>query len=151
MYTKTQRGEGDSYRKCLLLFFLNILFIYLFWLHQVLVAARGLFIAACLVAAYGIFSCGMWTLSCGMWDLVPRLGTEPRPPALEAWSLTHWTTTKVRRKCLFFNSAWKKISSSELKILFFSAKIQERRVHKVSVQISFGEPKLPKNMWKPTS
>ena len=27
-----------------------------------------------------------------MWDLVPQLGIEPGPPALGAWSLSHWTT-----------------------------------------------------------
>ena len=30
-----------------------------------------------------------------MWDLVPWPGIEPRPPALGAWSLNHWTTRKV--------------------------------------------------------
>ena len=30
-------------------------------------------------------------LSCGMWDLVPWLGIEPGPSALEACSLSHWT------------------------------------------------------------
>ena len=34
-------------------------------------------------------------LSCGMWDLVPWPDTEPGPPALEAWSLSHWTTRGV--------------------------------------------------------
>ena len=57
-------------------------FIYLFWLRQVLAVARG------------IFSCGMRPLSCGMWDRVPWPGIEPGPPALGAWSLTHWTTGK---------------------------------------------------------
>ena len=33
------------------------LFIYLAWLHQVLVAAHGIIVAVC-----GIFSCGMWDL-----------------------------------------------------------------------------------------
>ena len=34
---------------------------------------KKIFIWLCqvLVAACGIFSCGMRTLSCGMWDLVP--------------------------------------------------------------------------------
>ena len=27
--------------------------------------------------------------------LVPQPGTEPPPPALEAWSLNHWTTREV--------------------------------------------------------
>ena len=36
---------------------------------------------------HGIFSCGMW-------DLVSWAGVEPRPPALGAQSLSHWTTEK---------------------------------------------------------
>ena len=51
------------------LFFKKYLFIY-FWLHWVFAAAR-------------------------VWDLVPRPGIEPRPPALGAWSLNHWTTREV--------------------------------------------------------
>ena len=48
--------------------------IYLFiWLWWVSVVASGIF-------------------SCGPWDLVPRLGIEFRPLALESWSLSHWTT-----------------------------------------------------------
>ena len=31
--------------------------------------------------------------ACG--DLVPRPGIKPTPPALEAWSLNHWTTREV--------------------------------------------------------
>ena len=50
--------------------------IYLFWLWQVLVA-------------------GMRTLSCDMWALAPWPGIEPGPPALGAWSLSHWTTREV--------------------------------------------------------
>ena len=42
-----------------------------------------------------IFSCSVWTLSCGMWDLVPQPGIKPRPPALGAWTLVHWTTGEV--------------------------------------------------------
>ena len=34
-------------------------------------------------------------LSCGMWDLAPCPGIEPRPPALGAQSLSHWTTREV--------------------------------------------------------
>ena len=50
---------------------------YLFiWLHWVL------------VGAFGIFS---WS----MWDLVPWPGIEPGPPALGAWSLSHWTSREV--------------------------------------------------------
>ena len=48
-----------------------------------------------LVAACKTFSCGGPTLSCSMWDLDPRAGVEPVPPALGAWSLSHWTTREV--------------------------------------------------------
>ena len=50
--------------------------IYLFiWLCWALVAAHGIFIAACgifLVATRGIFGCGMW-------DLAPDQGSNPDP------------------------------------------------------------------------
>ena len=53
------------------------IFIYLFiWLCQVLVEAFGIF-------------------SCVLWDPIPRPGTESRPPALGAQSLSHWTTRQV--------------------------------------------------------
>ena len=39
--------------------------------------------------------------SCSVWDRVPWPGTEPRPPALGAQSLSHWTTREVSRfSCL---------------------------------------------------
>ena len=55
-----------------------------------------------LVVACGIFSCGMQTLSCGMRDLVPWPGVEPRPPALGAWSLSHWTIREVPLSIYFY-------------------------------------------------
>ena len=33
--------------------------------------------------------------SCSMWDLIPLPRIEPRPPALVAWSLSHWTTREI--------------------------------------------------------
>ena len=53
------------------------------WLCQVLVVSCEF-----LVAAYELFSFDMW-------DLVPWPGVKPWPPALAAWSLGHWTTSKV--------------------------------------------------------
>ena len=35
-------------------------------------------------------------LSCSMWDLVSCSGIKPRPPALGAQSLSHWTTREVQ-------------------------------------------------------
>ena len=65
------------------LLFKNIYVFIFIWLYQVLfVACR-------------IFSCGMQTLGCHIWDLVPWAGIEPRPPALGARSLCHWTTREV--------------------------------------------------------
>ena len=58
--------EGHSYAS-------GYLFI---WLHWVLVLTRRIF-------------------SCSMWDQVPQPGIKPEPPALGAWSLSHWTTREV--------------------------------------------------------
>ena len=56
--------------------FFFLIYFYLFiWLCQV-------FVVAC-------------ELSCSMWNLVPWPGIEPRPPALGAQSLGHWTTREV--------------------------------------------------------
>lgn len=48
------------------IFFKNYLLTLIFWLHYV---------------------------ACGV--LVPRSGVTPVPPALEAWSLNHWTSRRV--------------------------------------------------------
>ena len=45
--------------------------------------------------AVSSLSCDMLIFSCGMWDLVPPRGMEPRPPALGARNLSHWTTGEV--------------------------------------------------------
>ena len=42
----------------------------------------------------------MRTLNWGLWELVHWLGIKPGPPALGAWTLSHWTTRKV--PCLLF-------------------------------------------------
>ena len=80
--------------KCTTYFF-NI---YLFWLHWVSAAACRIFVVACglLVAACRLLvvACRLLVAAC-MWDLVPRPEIEPRPPALGAWSLSHWTTREV--------------------------------------------------------
>ena len=69
--------------------FIKKLFIFVFiWLCCVLVAACG------------IFSCGIRTFSCGIWDLVPWPRIESRPPALGAQSLSHWAPGESL-KCSF--------------------------------------------------
>ena len=47
------------------------------------------------VAACGIFSYGMQTLSCGIWNQVSLPGIEARPSAMGVQSLSHWTTREV--------------------------------------------------------
>ena len=42
----------------------------------------------------------MLGLSCGMRHLVPQPGIKPRPPALGAWSLNHWTTREFSQLSL---------------------------------------------------
>ena len=43
-------------------------------------------------------------LSCSMWDLVLWPGIKPEPPALGAWSFSHWTTRDVPDYSLFYKS-----------------------------------------------
>ena len=56
------------------------------------------------VVVCGLYNCGTWTLqlrcaglicpmACGI--LVSPPGTEPLSPALEVWSLNHWTAREV--------------------------------------------------------
>ena len=70
------------------------------WLCQILAAAHRISdrhqgMQDLLTAVCRILSYGMQTLSYGMWDLVPSPGIEPGPPALEAQSLSLWTTKEV--------------------------------------------------------
>ena len=51
------------------------------------------------LAALGL-SYNMWALGCSIWDLVPWPGIEPGPSALEAQSLSHWTTREVSQGIL---------------------------------------------------
>ena len=39
--------------------------------------------------------------------LIPWPRTEPMPPAVEAWSLNHWATSKVPSTSLFLKQEWK--------------------------------------------
>ena len=48
----------------------------------------------CFVLVFG-FSFWPCHAPCGI--LVPRPGMEPVPPAMEVWSLNHWTTGEVPR------------------------------------------------------
>ena len=76
------------------------------WLCRILVAARGIF----------------WLQHVGFSSLTRD---EPRPPALEAWSLSHWTTrevpllgilTKIMSRIFYFD----KVKNKEFLIHYFS-------------------------------
>ena len=60
----------------------------LYWFFKIIY----LFTSLCWVLVAMLRIC---SLCCGMWDLVPWPGIEPRPPALGAWSLSHWTTMEA--------------------------------------------------------
>ena len=50
-------------------------------------------------AVWRVLICSTQALICSMWDLVPWPRIKPRPPALEARSLSHWTTRGVPILC----------------------------------------------------
>ena len=50
---------------------------------------------------------GSTGLSCSLWDLLPRQRLEPRPPALGAQSLSHWTTRDVPKHTIFLKLHFK--------------------------------------------
>ena len=49
----------------------------------------------CMYVCMYVFYLAALGLSCSMWDLVPCPGIESRPPALGAWTLSHWTTREA--------------------------------------------------------
>ena len=75
---------------------------FIFWLLQVLAAVRRISISMW-HARPSVATC---TLSRGMQDLVPRPGIEPRPSALGAQSLSHWSTKEVQKHCILLSSIY---------------------------------------------
>ena len=78
-----------------------------------------------LIEACWILSSGMSTFSCSMWDLVPWPRIKPRPPALGAQSLSHWTTREVSLTGLSLSlwlttrlTGWSRITSDGPALLF---------------------------------
>ena len=75
-------------------------------------------------------------LSFGMWDLFPWPGTEPEPPTLVAWSLSHWTSREVPYFILLlpWYSKENKIRISNLGHHFWNNSIIKKKLN--SVQFS---------------
>ena len=101
-FKNNRNKNGLVHSSCLPQLILSIMLCYLARLppEATLAFCKGsiyLYIWLCqvLVVACGIFSGDLQTFSCGMWDLLPWSGIEPRPPPLDAWSLSHWIIRKV--------------------------------------------------------
>ena len=77
--------------------FLKNVFIYLFiWLHRVLVAARGIFIASCGSVCHRLSSCGIRAyLLRGMWDLSSPTRDPSHVPCIARWIIYLWATREV--------------------------------------------------------
>ena len=58
-----------------------------------------------------LFFCFFGHVACRI--LVPSPGTEPMPPAMEAWSLTYWTAKEVLGS-IFLNMVSARVSSREM-------------------------------------
>ena len=69
------------------------LYLFLYWFRRCCLNSSKWIYIYIYIAALG--------LSYSMWDLVPWPGIEPGPPALGAWSLSHWTTREVPPKFTF--------------------------------------------------
>ena len=74
-------------------------------------------------------------VSYGVWDLVPWPGNEPRPHALESWSLNYWPTREVP-KCLFiwgdfFQESWNNWCYTRSASIKMSAVITQDECHGV--------------------
>ena len=79
--------ETDTQEECYVK--ITVLFFFFFSIYL------SIWLCHILLAACGIFSCNTHNLHCGGWDLVPGLGSEPRPSALGVQSLSHWTTEEI--------------------------------------------------------
>ena len=75
----------------------EVLFLFLTWLHRVLVAAHKVFDLRC--SMRDPYLQHVSSFSCGMQDLVPWPEMEPGPPALEAESSNHWISREVLNSC----------------------------------------------------
>ena len=80
---------------CVFQFWLRNTFLFVSLLHHFIKVALFGFLHFKLLLKIFLF---IWL---HIWDLVPWPGTEPRHPALGAWSLTHWATREVPKVTLF--------------------------------------------------
>ena len=81
--------------------FCKFLFCCIRWRLLLLLTTRKSWLIIDFLKNIYLFICLFWVLvvehgisSCSLWDLVSWPGIQPRPPALGAQSLSHWTTRK---------------------------------------------------------
>ena len=88
-YLQTYRALAISWKKWSLSQYHHRQFYLLLFLKHLLIWLHWVLVVAC-----RIFGCSMWTFSCSMKEL-SWSGIKSRPPALGAWSLSHWTTREI--------------------------------------------------------
>ena len=73
---------------------LKLTFLAIRWHENVFTSTRWgkCFLLPCFLSVFFFF---FWPLHAACGFLVPLSGIEPVPPALEAWSLNHWTAREV--------------------------------------------------------
>ena len=81
---------------------------------------------------------------CGI--LVPRPGIEPTPPALEVWSLNHWTTREVPNVFILRRVMLKYLGVKCHDIFNFQMVQKKRNYH--SLMYIKGEEQEIKQMWQ---
>ena len=89
-------------------------------------------------ATHGLCGCGpgspvsacRLTCSAACRILIPRLGIEPSPPALEAWSLNHWTAREIPQLVLLEAEACLHSSVFRSMIFSVSSKTVKRQTEK---------------------
>ena len=91
---------------------------YTFWI--ILALATEVFLPC---QGSNLFCCLFWSRRAACGILVPRPGIEPKPPALEVWSLNHWTAREVQGGILMGGLCFKLhqplLNSSSLTVLLF--------------------------------
>ena len=93
------------------------------------------------------------SLCCGMQDLVSRPGIEPVPPALIAWSHSHWTTSKVRKGFLFCLIWLQRRTQTDVvnyKLVFVTGThhIPLQRLNQVMLQLLIFNPPDSRSSWR---
>ena len=86
--------------------FVSAAFLFILFTDDVLHKAKALVLFVFVFLLFGfvcLFGVFLVTL-CSLWNLVPPPGIEPRPSAVRAQSLIHWTSREIPRALDLMNS-----------------------------------------------